>query len=71
MIRPSKKTFDEIADELVEKKYQLRIEHNHSDMKWYAYYARKGSTVNLFDEEEHTLTMSDTPTEALKKLGKL
>ena len=60
--------FDEIADELVERQYQLRIEHNHGDMKWYAYYARKGSTVNLFDKDEHRSTMADTPTEALKKL---
>lgn len=66
--------FDKLADNLVERKYQLRIEHNHGDMKWYAYYARKGAEVNLFDEgyeEEHRQTMSDTPTEALKKLREI
>lgn len=25
---------DQLADSLIEKKYQLRIEHNHADMKW-------------------------------------
>jgi hypothetical protein len=60
--------FDKLADELVEKKYQLRIEHNHSDMKWYAYYSGKNSHIELFDEQDHTLTMSDTPTEAIQKL---
>lgn len=63
--------FDKLADELVEKKYQLRVEHNHGDMKWYAYYARKGSTVQLFDLDEHHYCFGDTPTEALKKLKEL
>lgn len=61
-------TFDELAEELIERKYQLRIEHNHGDMKWYAYYARKGATVRLFDEDAHWQTGSNTPTEALQKL---
>jgi hypothetical protein len=60
--------FDKLADELAEKKYQLRVEHNHGDMKWYAYYAQKESTINLFDKDEHRLTMADTPTEAIKNL---
>jgi len=34
--------FDRLADDLVERQYQLRVEHNHSTMRWYAYYARKG-----------------------------
>jgi len=63
--------FDKLADELIEKHYQLRVEHNHGDMKWYAYYAGKGSTVNLFDEDYHTITASDTPTKALNKLSKI
>jgi len=60
--------FDKLANELVEKHYQLRIEHNHSTMKWYAYYARKGATVDLFDDDRHWLTESETPTGALAKL---
>lgn len=59
---------DRLANELVERKYQLRVEHNHGDMQWYAYYARKGATVNLFDEDEHRGTMASTPTEALRNL---
>lgn len=62
--------FDKLAHELIEKKYQLRIEHNHGDMKWYAYYAGREQRL-LFDEEKDNYTASDTPTEALKKLQDL
>lgn len=58
---------DTLADELLEKHYTLRIEHNHSDMKWYAYYAGKENR-QLFDNEKDWETGSDTPTEALLKL---
>lgn len=61
--------FDELADGLIERKYQLRVEHNHGDMKWYAYYSRREGK-ELFDEDEDWLTASETPTEALKKLKK-
>lgn len=63
--------FDQLADELIEKKYQLRIEHNHSDMKWYAYYAGKLCQKQLFDDDDDWVTGSDTPTEALMKLKEL
>lgn len=59
--------FDELADDLVERKYQLRIEHNHGDMKWYAYYAGK-QRRQLFDDDADWNTASDTPTGALQKL---
>lgn len=68
--------FDKIADEMIERKYQLRIEHNHSDMKWYAYYAGSGQR-SLFESdlygsgEDDWKTTSDTPTEALRKLKEL
>lgn len=62
--------FDKKADELVEKKYNLRITHNHGDMKWYAYYAGKDQR-GLFDDDIDWQTASDTPTEALDKLSKL
>lgn len=68
--------FDKLADEMIERKYQLRIEHNHGDMKWYAYYART-SGRRLFESdlygsgEEDWKTAADTPTEALEKLKKL
>lgn len=62
--------FDTKADELVEKKYQLRVEHNHRDMKWYAYYAGKDQR-GLFDDDIDWHTGSDTPTEALDKLKQL
>lgn len=60
--------FDTLAETLVEKRYQLRVEHNHKDMKWYAYYAGKNSYIELFDESYHSYTAADTPTEALKNL---
>ncbi len=68
--------FDKLADGLVEKHYQLRVEHNHSTMKWYAYYAGKGNRQlfesDLYNEGEHDwLTGADTPTEALQKLQTL
>lgn len=62
--------FDILADKLVEKKYQLRVEHNHSDMKWYAYYAGRNQK-NLFDDDIDWETGSDSPTEAIKKLQEL
>jgi hypothetical protein len=62
--------FDELADDLVERRYQLRIEHNHGDMKWYAYYSGKAGR-QLFEEDKDWETMSDTPTEALKKLKEI
>jgi hypothetical protein len=62
--------FDNLAQEVIERKRQLRIEHNHMDMKWYAYYADR-ELMNLFDDDAHWLTMSDTPTEALRKLRDL
>jgi hypothetical protein len=68
---PKPQTHDELEDllkELIEKEYQLRLEHNHSDMRWYAYYARKGSTVQLFDLDEHYNCSGSTPTEAAQSL---
>lgn len=47
--------------------YQLRVEHNHSDMKWYAYYAGRDQ-ISLFDDTSHYETASDTPLGALEKL---
>lgn len=66
----SDKTFDALADGLVEKHYQLRIEHNHGDMKWYAYYAGKEQR-RLFEDDRDWETGSDTPTEAIIKLKEL
>ena len=63
-------SFDELADQLVEKHYQLRIEHNHGTMMWYAYYAGK-SQRSLFDDDQDWETQSHTPTEALEKLQAL
>lgn len=62
--------FDILADNLVEKKYQLRIEHNHYDMQWYAYYAGRDER-RLFDDDIDRETASKTPTEALRKLAEL
>lgn len=59
--------FDKLADNLIEKRYQLRIEHNHGDMKWYAYYAGKENR-QLFDDDIDWETASDTPTGALENL---
>jgi hypothetical protein len=64
------KEFDILAEDLIEKKYQLRVEHNHGDMKWYAYYAGKGERC-LFDYDGGWETGSDTPTDALLKLREL
>lgn len=67
---------DVLGQELIEKKYRLRIEHNHSDMKWYAYYAQTGQRA-LFESDLYSSgdddwkTASDTPTEALRKLKEL
>lgn len=68
--------FDELAEQMVERKYQLRIEHNHTDMKWYAYYAQRGQR-NLFESDPYSngdddwKTAADTPTEALNNLRKV
>ena len=61
---------DELLDSLVEYRYQLRVEHNHGDMKWYAYYAGKEQR-SLFDKDIDWQTGSDTPTQAVKQLKKL
>lgn len=60
--------FDILADLLKEKRYQLRVEHNHRDMKWYAYFAGKGSAIQLFDEDWHWNMAGDNPTDAIAKL---
>jgi isocitrate dehydrogenase len=60
-------TIHNLLDNMVEKRYQLRLEHNHGDMKWYAYYAGKEQR-QLFDKEIDWKTGSDTPLEALEKL---
>ena len=62
------KEFDELASELVEVKYQLRIEHNHGDIKWYAYYAGKGANLTIsdvFDIKMKFIACADTPSQAL------
>jgi hypothetical protein len=51
----------------VEYRYQLRLEHNHGDMKWYAYYAGKENR-QLHDKEIDWQTASDTPLEAVQRL---
>lgn len=63
-------TLYNLLDTLVEKRYQLRLEHNHGDMKWYAYYAGK-ECRQLFDKEIDWETGGDTPNEALEKLHSL
>ena len=60
----------EILDGLVEYRYQLRLEHNHRDMKWYAYFAGKDQRL-LHDKEVDWQTASDTPLEAVQKLYEL
>lgn len=57
-------------DNLVERRYQLRLEHNHGDMKWYAYYAGKNQR-QLFDNDIDWETGSSTPHEAVDKLTKI
>lgn len=63
-------TLDKHLDELVDYRYQLRLEHNHGDMRWYAYYAGKESR-QLFDKDIDWQTGSDSPTEAITKLKEL
>jgi uncharacterized protein (DUF3820 family) len=63
-------TLDDELDGLVEYKYQLRVEHNHSDMTWYAYYAGKGLR-QLFDKDVDWYTASNTPSGAVSNLVKL
>lgn len=64
---------DKLLDDLVEAKYQLRLEHNHGDMKWYAYFAGRGGR-KLFESDLYSdgdldwLTAGDTPLEAVIKL---
>jgi len=60
-------SFDRLADELVEKKYQLRVEHNHGTMQWFAYYAGKDQR-RLFDDDGDWDTAASTPTQALQAL---
>lgn len=60
--------FDKIAKDLVEYRYQLRVEHNHGTMQWFAYYAGKEDR-RLFDKDIDWETASDTPTEAIIKLN--
>jgi hypothetical protein len=60
----------ETANKLVEWRYQLRIEHNHADMKWYAYYAGKDQR-RLFDRVIDRETAGDTPLEAVTALNDL
>lgn len=62
--------FDKLADELLERRYQLRVEHNHGTMSWYAYYALREQR-QLFDEEVDWQTSGQTPTEALQNLKNL
>lgn len=61
---------DDKLKDLVEKKDQLRLEHNHSDMKWYAYYAGR-ERRQLHDDEIDWETSGDTPLEAVTKLSDL
>lgn len=56
-----------LLEDLAEVNYQLRVEHNHSDMKWYAYYAGRDQ-ISLFYDISHYGTASDTPLGALEKL---
>lgn len=64
------KDLSQMLDNLVEKKYTLRLEHNHGTMQWFAYYAGKFGR-NLFDEEDDWLTAGATPEEAVAKLTDL
>ncbi len=59
---------DMLASGLIEKRYNLRIEHNHGDMKWYAYYGGRNGETSLFDEDWHWKTAAESPTEALLRL---
>lgn len=60
----------ESLNNLIEYRYRLRVEHNHSDMKWYAYFAGKEQRL-LFDKDIDWQTSSDTPSEAVTKLTEL
>lgn len=59
-----------LLDGLVEYRYQLRLEHNHSDMQWYAYFAGKEQR-QLHDKDIDWETASKSPLEAVTKLIKL
>lgn len=69
-VREAEGTTDRLADSLAEKYYQLRIEHNHADMKWYAYYAGRTGR-SLFDDKSDWDSCGDTPTEALQALSNI
>lgn len=56
-----------IADQLIERRYQLRVEFNHGDMKWYAYYAGREQR-HLFDDDADWATAADTIAVALALL---
>lgn len=66
----TEETFDQVLDSLVEYRYQLRVEHNHSDMMWYAYYAGK-DLRQLFDKDIDWHAASNTPSGAIFNLKKL
>lgn len=68
--KDTQQNLKEVLDSLVERKYQLRLEHNHSDMKWYAYYAGKAGR-KLFDDDADWQTGSDNPLDAALKLQAL
>lgn len=57
-----------LLEKLEEKHYQLRLEHNHSDMNWYAYFAGKNLRY-LFDKDDDWDMGADTPLKALLKLA--
>lgn len=58
-------TTDFLLDKLADLHYNLRLEHNHSDMRWYVYYTGKDGTRKLFDHQEDWNVSGDTPVEAL------
>jgi hypothetical protein len=60
-------TSDYILQKLEEKHYTLRVEHNHSDMYWYAYFAGREQR-SLFDEDEDWNLGGETPIKALLRL---
>ncbi len=58
---------DYLMDKLEEQHYQLRLEHNHADMTWYAYFAGK-ELHNLFDNDDDWSIAGNTPLKALLRL---
>lgn len=63
-------TLEQMLESLAEYRYQLRLEHNHSDMRWYAYFSGKEGRL-LFDKDIDWKTSGDTPTEAVNNLLEL